>query len=147
MPITRNQTFGNPVEGWEYIIRPGAYAVIRNAAGLYGVVAVPEGGLLVGGGMDPGESPLEALAREMREEIGWTARIFEEIGIATEYLIQAKNGVYLAKEGRFFGAELVAFECPPIETDHELIWLAPQDALNRLTRESHRWALGTVLNL
>jgi 8-oxo-dGTP diphosphatase len=34
-----------------------------------------------------------------------------------------------------------------IEEDHELVWLAPFDALLRLDRESHAWAVVAWLRL
>ncbi|MFF5342243.1 NUDIX domain-containing protein [Streptomyces althioticus] len=34
---------------------------------------------LPGGGMDPGESPLEAAEREVREETGWSGLVIERL--------------------------------------------------------------------
>jgi 8-oxo-dGTP diphosphatase len=34
-----------------------------------------------------------------------------------------------------------------IEADHELVWLAPLDALLQLDRESHAWAVAAWLRL
>ena len=56
-----------------YTLRPGAYAVLpRNGQVLLTCQTDPAPDIqLPGGGIDPGESPLRALHREVFEETGW----------------------------------------------------------------------------
>jgi len=61
---------GTREPGRAYVVRPGAYAVIADARGRVGVMRTPTGFHLPGGGMDAGETPEAALAREVREECG-----------------------------------------------------------------------------
>ena len=64
--------FGPPPERQSYRLRPGAYAVlIRGGSALLTFQHAPESEYqLPGGGIDPGESPLAALHREVHEETG-----------------------------------------------------------------------------
>lgn len=56
---------------------------------------------LPGGGIDAGESTQEALARELREEIGCTAKVLEEVGRTDEHWFEdglfQQSFCYLAK--------------------------------------------------
>ena len=58
----------------KYKMRPGAYAVLmREGQMLLTYQAEPDYEFqLPGGGIDPGESPVGALHREVYEETGWT---------------------------------------------------------------------------
>jgi 8-oxo-dGTP diphosphatase len=62
--------FGTRVDGCPYIVRPGAYAVVRNASGYFAVIRTPRGSYLPGGGVETNETPGETIKREAREEAG-----------------------------------------------------------------------------
>ena len=64
----------NPVGNQKYIRRHGAYAILPRQDAF---LITYQGGShnefqLPGGGIDPGESPVAALHREVLEETGWT---------------------------------------------------------------------------
>ena len=62
--------FGDKIAHAQYVLRPGGYAVIRNAAGEIAVALTPSGFVLPGGGQEDGETPEETAVREAFEEVG-----------------------------------------------------------------------------
>jgi 8-oxo-dGTP diphosphatase len=126
------------VPGARYQPRPSAYAVIRDGSGAVAVVFTPEGVFLPGGGIDPGETPAQAVAREGQEECGFALRVLEELGRAVQLV--EKEGRFLEKESVFFRAEVVG-SAQQTELDHRTEWLQPEEAAAVLTYESHRRAV------
>ena len=119
------------VVGQRYRIRPGAYAVLRlDRDVLLTYQEEPDAEFqLPGGGIDPGESPIRALHREVFEETGWTiaapCRIgaFRRFAYMPEYDLWAEKicHVYLARPVRRLG--------PPKEPGHSAVWMEAQDAV------------------
>lgn len=122
-----------------YRDRPGAYALILEGRGagahlLLAATSAPgEDFLLPGGGVDPGESPLRALHREVLEETGWTVAPQRRLGAFQRYCWMPEYRrwarkichVYLCRPGRRLGA--------PSEPDHDPIWMPLADAAQRLS--------------
>lgn len=79
--------------------RIAAYAVVRSSRGVLGTecsdkTAVPGLWQLPGGGLNPGESPSEALIREVAEETGQEVRINRLIDLQSDHWVgRAPNGV------------------------------------------------------
>ncbi len=107
--------FGTRVPGQIYRPRPGAYGVVRDAAGRVAVVHAPNGCFLPGGGIDGSENPIDALSREIREECGFQAGIGSLIGQANEFVSdwEKQCAFYHAR----FGEPLSS---GPVETVHRL---------------------------
>ena len=131
--------FGHQEPAQSDILRPGAYAVLSRTDGCIAVLQVGERFFLPGGGLEDGETPRQALRREMLEETGCAVHIGREIGRAEEVL-QA-HGKRCLIQGRFFSARLGRQKAQPIETDHQLIWLEAQAALQKLHSPGQAWAV------
>ena len=140
--------YGEAVKsGIRYKNRPGAYAIlIRRGAVLLTHQAMPEPEFqLPGGGIDPGETPMQALHREVFEETGWTITGLRKIGIyrrfawMPEYAIHAEKvaHVYLAHPTRQLG--------PPTEPGHDAVWTTPRIATGILASPGDRAFMARLL--
>lgn len=71
-----------PKSSITYTRRPGAYGVIRRGSELLVTEQTAENVeiQLPGGGIDPGEGPLNALHRECLEETGWRIVVEAKLG-------------------------------------------------------------------
>jgi 8-oxo-dGTP diphosphatase len=137
--------FGQPEPGRTYPDRPAAFVVLEHE-GLIAVVRVTFAGGggrldLPGGGIDPGETAVQAAARECGEEAGLKAAVEGLVAHADHFFVN-EDGTTVNTRGAFFAARLLG-EAPElkIEDDHTLEWMAPHDALLQLDRGSHVWAV------
>ncbi len=138
--------FGRRFENRSYIFRPGSYAIIANARGQICVVEGLRGNGLPGGGAEGEETPEQTLHREMREECGREIIIERELGFAVEFVHSAVEGNF-EKHCTFFQARFADDKKPIVaESGTSLLWLAPQDAIDVLTHESHRWAVARTVS-
>jgi 8-oxo-dGTP diphosphatase len=130
-----------PRRGLRYRLRPGAYAVLlRGGRVLLTEQATPDLReiQLPGGGIDPGEAVLPALAREVMEETGWTCRIDRRLGTFRHFTWMPDYGlhaeklchVYLGRPGLRLGS--------PSEAGHRAVWMAPAEALAALASDGGR---------
>ena len=129
-------THGTPPGARRWTRRPGAYAILVGPDGrLLLTEQETEAGpelQLPGGGIDPGESPLTALARELREETGHTGRILRHLGSyrrfvwMPDYAMHAEKvcHVFLARAGPRVGA--------PSEPGHRAVWRTAAAAVSDL---------------
>lgn len=133
--------------GRRYRRRAGAYAVLWHAGAVlltHQAAPVPEL-QLPGGGIDAGESPLQALHREVFEETGWRiagARrlgAFRRFAYMPEYDLWAEKlcTVYLARPVRRLG--------PPSEPGHRAVWMPAEEAAERLGNAGDRHVLRRFL--
>lgn len=135
-----------------YPDRPAAFAVIERG-GLLALVEVNRRGRglvldLPGGGIDPGETAVEAVVRECGEEAGLIVTVDPEPFVHADHFFLHNDGEIRNTRGAFFVGRVEA-EAPAlkVEDDHELVWVAPREALLRLDRESHAWAVTAWLRL
>lgn len=132
--------FGNPPQRHHrYPPRPGAYAVILG----WGQILVTQANSLhgaeiqlPGGGIDPGESSLQALHREAMEETGYTIHSPRRLGRYQRFTYmpdydrwaQKICHIYLCRPGLKRGA--------PKEAHHEAKWMDPLEALHALSSKA-----------
>jgi len=131
-----------------YRLRPGAYAIlIERGQILVTWQAEPRPEFqLPGGGIDPGESALNALHREVIEETGWRIcaprrlGAFRRFTYMPEYDMWAEKlcHIYLARPTRRIG--------PPSEPAHTAVWMKAEHAANLLAVDGDRHFLGQYLS-
>lgn len=123
-----------PVSGQRYKTRAGAYAIL------------PKGGKLLltyqgdphfeiqlpGGGIDPGESPLQALHREVFEETGWRIAAPRKLGTFRRFVFMPDYDMWAEKLCHIYLANPVRAHGAPSEAGHIPLWMSPQDAMAEL---------------
>lgn len=143
-PVLTGPIFGTPRMGQSYNVQDCVYAVIKRDNGDVAVARTPKGNVLLGGGVEDGESERDALYREAYEESGYRARIVSLLGFASQYVNNTAKDRYRLKRATFFECELTEKLGPPVDQDHELVWMPYKKAHKGLLRPFHRWALEFV---
>jgi 8-oxo-dGTP diphosphatase len=119
--------------------REASRAVAQDADGRIPILFVGKHGYhkLPGGGIEPGETREEALAREMKEETGCAIEIIGEVGSIVEYRtdwnIRQISYCYL---GKILSKGEVEFDEGEIRDDFRLVWMTLDAAI--ATLESDR---------
>jgi len=114
----------------------GAYALVRDEAGRVLVVQAENGRYyLPGGRIEEGETPAQALAREIGEECGCAAQVDTRICEHDQPIF----GGAVALAASYWQARLTGPLDAPAE--HALLWLQPIEALRCLHRASDRLAV------
>lgn len=136
-----NRRVGQPPEaGRRYTVRTGVYAILPRDGGVLLTCQMgPAPDIqLPGGGIDPGEHPVQALHREVFEETGWHIARPRRIGMfrrfvyMPEYTLWAEKvcHVYVAWPARRLGA--------PTEAAHEAVWMTRDAATRALGNDGDR---------
>lgn len=130
--------YGEPARpGQFYKRRPGVYAILaRNNMILatHQAAPVPEF-QLPGGGIDPGEHPIAALHREVREETGWKIAINRRLGVFRRFTYMPEYEFWAEKVCTVYLARPIYQLGPPTETGHIAVWMTPAQALDQFGNE------------
>ena len=123
-----------PVNGQRDKNRPGVYAVLpRNGKLLLTYQGDPHFEVqLPGGGIDPGESPLQALHREVFEETGWRISKPRKLGAFRRFVFMPEYDMWAEKLCHIYLAYPVRPHGPPREEGHMPLWLSPAEAITEL---------------
>ena len=130
-----------PKPGISYRRRPGVYAVLpRDGQLLVTHQAEPMPELqLPGGGIDPGESPIQALHREVFEETGWKIARPMRLGVFRRFTYMPDYDLWAEKVCVIYRAHPVRELEPPSEPGHQAIWISPTIAVRELGNEGDRF--------
>lgn len=122
---------GTPQNGTTYRFRPGVYAILPQRGHLLLTYqAAPHFEYqLPGGGIDPGESPLQALHREVFEETGWRIANPRRLGAFRRFVFMPEYGMHAEKLCHIYRADPVRPHGPPRESGHTAVWMSPEDAM------------------
>lgn len=130
-----------------YRLRPGVYAVLARDGRLlltHQSEPVPEY-QLPGGGIDPDESPLRALHREVLEETGWRIARARRIGAFRRFTYMPEYDLWAEKLCHIYLACPARRTGPPCEPGHRAVWMSPVEAAQRLGNAGDRHFVSRVL--
>ena len=138
-----NPTFGEKKEGVTYKTRYGVYAVIADSnKEKIILVQAPNGAwFLPGGEIEEGEDHLEALQRELIEELGFTAEIGTYYGQADEYFYSSHRDTHYYNPAFLYEATSYQEVQKPLEDFNHITWFPVDEAISNLKRGSHKWAI------
>ena len=130
--------YGNtPKAGERYKLRAGAYAILPNMGQLLLTYqAAPHCEFqLPGGGIDAGESPIQALHREVFEETGWRIAKPRRLGAFRRFVWMPEYEMYAEKLCHIYAATPVLKHGLPTEEGHEAVWMDVSDAIQELAND------------
>jgi 8-oxo-dGTP diphosphatase len=133
--------------GQSYRHRAGVYAVLRDGDGLlltHQAAPVPEF-QLPGGGIDPGESPLRALHREVFEETGWRVAPLRRLGAFRRFTYMPEYDAWAEKLCTIYLARPVRRIGPPAEPGHSAVWMTLEAAVRELGNAGDRAFVAALL--
>ncbi|QXE02438.1 NUDIX domain-containing protein [Terribacillus sp. DMT04] len=142
--------FGKKVLGAQYIERKAVYGIVQQKTGdKIGVIRLKTNGLLVlpGGGMEKGEDKLSCLEREVMEETGYSISQPVYVCKGAQYFQSRGRSAYIQNVADFYSSFVGARICDPIEADHELLWMSPEEAAANLFHEHQTWAIRCYFGL
>ncbi len=93
---------------------------------------------LPGGGIDPGESPLQALHREVFEETGWRIAHPRRLGAFRRFTYMPEYDLWAEKLCSIYMAFPVRPLGPPSEPGHQAVWTPVDAAVRILTNSGDR---------
>ncbi|MCX8952498.1 NUDIX hydrolase [Ruegeria sp. NA] len=129
-----------PEPGRKYTRRVGVYALLPRRSHLLLTCQTEPGPdlQLPGGGIDPGESPVTALHREVFEETGWLIAAPRRIGAFRRFTYMPEYDLWAEKVCLIYRARPVRRIGPPTEAFHEALWMETADAVGLLGNDGDR---------
>ena len=124
----------------KYMLRAGVYAILplgREVLLTHQAAPVPEF-QLPGGGIDPGESPLAALHREVFEETGWRIAAPRRLGAFRRFTFMPDYEIWAEKLCHVYVARPVRQIMPPIEPAHSALWASAAAAIEVIGNDGDR---------
>lgn len=133
--------FGTPPrKDVRYTMRPGAYAVLLQGDQMlltHQAEPTPEF-QLPGGGIDPGESPVVALMREVFEETGYRITKPRRLGAFRRFTFMPEYDLWAEKLCTIYHAMPTLRIGPPTEPGHEAVWMDVESAVAQLGNAGDR---------
>ena len=136
-------TFGKKIDGVTYLTRTGAYLIAFDN-NLLACIRTSGRYFLIGGGIEEPETHTECILRECLEETGYAADVQTYIGCAEEARFYPGYG-YFHLIQFYYSGRLLKKQLEPVEPDHGLAWIAPDEIDEKLYIEAQRWAVKTYL--
>lgn len=141
--------FGEAIpRGQRFRARHGAYAVLADQTSVlltHQAAPIPEF-QLPGGGIDPGESPLRALHREVYEETGWRIGRARRLGAFRRFTYMPEYDLWAEKICHIYLARPVRALGPAPEPGHTSVWMAAPLAIDAVANDGDRHFLEQVFS-
>lgn len=143
------RVFGNKIQGKHYAERRAVYGILHDTSRKIGVIRLTNDNFLMlpGGGIENGEDELECLEREVLEETGYAITKPAFLCQGTQYFQSRDASCYIKNIGNFYSFSLKVKKTEPVEEDHELIWLTPEEAVSGLFHQHQAWAVRQFFGL
>jgi 8-oxo-dGTP diphosphatase len=133
--------FGQPpLPNQRYTLRAGAYAILPLQTRILLTAQIGEvlDIQLPGGGIDPGESPTQALYREVMEETGWRISKPKRLGAFRRFVFMPEYDLWAEKICHIYVAKPTRQICEPLEPSHFTTIMEPSEAAFSLGNEGDR---------
>lgn len=131
---------GKKIDGVKYTKRRAAYVIIEGEDKDKIAIATDGEWFFLGGGLEGTETELEALRREVIEEAGYSIKNIKFFDKITAWADGGKRGP-LDVEATFYIAEFGEKVVEPIEKDHKVFWIKPNEYIEKLYHEYQRYIL------
>ncbi|MDO4568364.1 MAG: NUDIX domain-containing protein [Clostridia bacterium] len=129
----------------EYGRRVCAYLIAFDGNGRIPAVKVSRGYFLLGGGVEDGESHIDAIKRECLEEVGRDAYVGSIICMAERFHYMTRFDREMQVLAYFYRGSLLEQVSEPTEANHELVWLTPDECASKLFLVHQRWAVKCIV--
>lgn len=139
---------GTKLHNVKYTKRPGAYAIIERDIDNKIGIATNGDYFFLGGGIEAGETELEALEREMIEESGYSIKNIKYFNTVNAWILPENSGGKgpLDVKATFYTAEFDKKITEPIEKDHRVLWVDAIEYKDKLYHEYQRYILKQYIN-
>lgn len=137
---------GKKIEGLQYTKRPGAYAIIEREEDEKIAIATDGEYFFLGGGIEEGETEIEALKRELIEESGYSIKNIKYFDKVMAWADGGDRGP-LDVIATIYTAQFDEKVAEPIERDHKVLWIHAIDYKDKLYHEYQRYLLEEYMKI